>query len=146
MSNSNEEIEFGFYSHSFEGDINNYLVKTPITAGVVTTVKLRLDYLLVDGRLPGFGFAVFGGPAWDAKLEDGYTPDRTTITISNVRMEGGVNKDIDLSSATWAKGNDGTGYTNANGSGTASYNEGVTTISGGYRYDGHKVTFDEMDN
>ena len=135
-------IELGFVSHSYEGDINDCGNRVIVTAEQNNEIKLKLDDLLVDGEFPGFGFVIYGGPEWDAKLEDGYTPNRTTITISNVRIEGDETENIDLSTATWVNGTN-TGFTNANGSGIASYSDGVVTIANGFRYDGHKVTFGE---
>ena len=143
--NWTDAIEVGFYSHTFEGDINNALTKRTLTAGTVETLKFSLNDFLEDGVLKGFGFAIFGGPAWDAKLEDGYTPDRHTITISNVRLEGGVNKSIDMKNVTWASGTAG-GFSNGEASGQPTVPEnsdGVTNITGGYCYDAHKVTFGE---
>ena len=77
----------------------------------------------------------------DAKLPDGYTPDRHTVTISGVYLEGDQSTVYDLSESVWAGGNNGTGYTDANGSGVPSYDDGTIVISGGFRYDGHKITF-----
>ncbi len=141
LGNSTEPVEIGFYPHNFEGDINDFTDKISVTAGTTTTVKLELGKYLVDGELPGIGFAIFGGPTWDAKLADGTTPDRHTITISNMRLEGALEQTFDLSSAAVASGNNGTGYTNANGSGQAAIADGMIVISDGFRYDGHKITF-----
>jgi hypothetical protein len=91
--------------------------------------------------LSGIGFAIYGGPTWDAKLEDGYTPDRHTLTISNAHLEGGLEQSIDLSDVAVASGTNGTGYTNANGSGVATVVDGAIVITGGFRFDGHKLTF-----
>ncbi|MBQ2986616.1 MAG: hypothetical protein IJE23_03955 [Tyzzerella sp.] len=135
-------IELGFASHSYEGDINDCGNRVIVTAEQNNEIKLKLDDLLVDGEFSGFGFVIYGGPEWDAKLEDGYTSNRTTITISNVRIEGDETENIDLSTATWVNGTNA-GFTNANGSGIASYSDGVVTITNGFRYDGHKVTFGE---
>ncbi len=140
LGNSSNAVEIGFYPYNFEGDINNYTKMLSVTAGTTTAVKLELDDYLVDGELPGIGFAIFGGPTWDAKLADGTTPDRHTIVISNMRLEGALEQTFDLSSATVASGTNGTGYTNANGSGTATVVDGTIVISGGFRYDGHKIT------
>ena len=139
LGNSTDAIDVGFYPHSFEGDINNYTDKIAVTAGTTTTVRLKQDNYLVDGELPGIGFAIFGGPAWDAKLEDGYTPDRHTITISGMRLEGPEKQTIELSTAAVASGQNGTGYTNANGSGQATVGDTIV-ITGGFQYDGHKIT------
>ena len=92
---------------------------------------MKLDDFLVDGELPGFGFAILGGPEWNTELSDGVY-DRTTITLSNVRLEGAVSETIDLSIATWANGTNA-GYSFANGSGAATYEDGVVTITNGFR-------------
>jgi hypothetical protein len=104
-----------------------------------------VENYLVDGELPGIGFAIFGGPAWDAKLPDGYTPDRHTITISNARLEGAQSKAFDLSQSVWASGTNGTGFTNANGSGVAEIGSTIV-ITNGFQYDGHKISLVEDTN
>ena len=142
---STDPVEIGFFPYNFEGDINNYTDKIAITAGTQTTVKLDAAKYLVDGKVTGIGFAVFGGPEWDAKLEDGYTPDRHTITISGVYLEGEQNTAYDLSQSTWANGNNGTGFTNANGSGAATIGQSIV-ITNGFRYDGHKISLVEDTN
>ena len=90
--NWSENIELGFYLHSYQGSVHddNYLVKLSLESETTTTIKLNPNDYLVDGKLPGFGFVLYGGPAWDAKLEDGTTSNRTIITLSNVRLEGNV--------------------------------------------------------
>ena len=140
--NWNKDIEIGLYPHSYKGDINGYNNRVTVKAGVKTTVKVRLDDFLKGGKVPGFGLVVYGGPAWDAKLPDGYTPDRHTLKISNLRVTGERNYSLDLSTASWATGKNGTGFTNANGSGIPSYDDGVITITNGFLYDGHKFTLD----
>ena len=139
LGNSTEPVDVGFFPYNFEGDINNYTDKIPVTAGTQATVKLELDKYLVDGKLPGIGFAIFGGPEWDAKLPDGYTPDRHTITMSGIYLEGGQSTVYDLSKSVWASGTNGTGYTNANGSGVAEIGSSIV-ITNGFRYDGHKIS------
>ncbi len=140
--NWTKDIEIGLYPHSYKGSINDYNKRVTIKAGVKTTVKVRLDDFLEGGRVPGFGLVVYGGPAWDAKLPDGQTPDRHTLKISNLRVSGETNYSLDLSTADWTSGKDGTGFTDANGSGIPSYDEGVITITNGFLYDGHKFTLD----
>ena len=142
---STDPVEIGFFPYNFEGDINNYTDKIAITAGTQTTVKLDAAKYLVDGKVTGIGFAVFGGPEWNAKLEDGYTPDRHTITISGVYLEGEQNTAYDLSQSTWANGQNGTGFTNATGSGAATIGQSIV-ISNGFRYDGHKISLVEDTN
>lgn len=136
-------IEVGFFPHSYEGDINNCETRVIVKPGEKNQLKIKVDDYLEEGKLPGFGFVIFGGPEWDAKLSDGYTPDRTTITISNVRVKGAKKQKIDLSTALWTSGKKA-GYTNSNASGVAIYSDGVVTITNGFRYDGHKVTFDGL--
>ena len=140
--NWNKDIEIGLYPHSYKGSINDRNDRVTIQAGVKTTVKVRLDDFLKNGKVPGFGLVVYGGPAWDAKLPDGYTPDRHTLKISNLRVTGERNYSLDLGTASWASGKNGTGFTDANGSGVPSYDDGTIVISGGFRYDGHKFTLD----
>jgi hypothetical protein len=135
-------IDFGFYPYNFEGDINNHPFRMGLTAGKDVTVRLKVDDYLVDGQLPGIGFAIFGGPAWDAKLPDGHTPDRHTITISNARLEGEQTAVYDLSQSAWASGTNGTGYTNANGSGAATIGSEIV-ITNGFQFDGHKISLVE---
>ena len=140
--NWTNDIEIRFYRYDYEGTVHNYYQdKADFKAGTTQTVKLNLDTYLVNGKFPGIGVAIFGGPAWDAKLEDGTTPNRHTVTISNVRLEGGQEQTISLNGAAVATGNNGTGYTDANGSGSASVVDGKVVISNGFQYDGHKITF-----
>ncbi len=140
LGNSTAPVEIRFYRYDFEGSVhNNFTDKVVITAGEQTTVKLDLNKYLVNGQLPGIGIAIFGGPAWDAKLPDGYTPDRHTVTISGIYLEGDRSEAYDLSKSLWASGNNGTGYTDANGSGVASIGNTIV-ITNGFCYDGHKIT------
>ena len=140
--NWESDIELRFYPYDYVGTVHNYYEDMIVVkAGTTETVKLNLNKYLVDGQFSGIGVAVFGGPTWDAKLPDGYTPDRHTLTISNVRLEGGQERVIDLTNAIVAKGNDGTGYTDANGSGAASVQDGKIVITNGFCYDAHKITF-----
>ena len=145
LGNSTAPLEIGFYPSNFEGDINNWTDKLTITAGTTATIKLDAEKYMVDGQISGIGFAIFGGPAWDAKLPDGYTPDRHTLTISNARLEGAQSKAFDLSQSTWANGQNGTGYTNANGSGVATIGTEIV-ITNGFQYDGHKISLVEDTN
>ncbi len=140
LSGSYESIGIGFYPMDFEGDINNHIDRIEVPTGTTYTVQLDLSKYLVDGELPGIGFAVLGGPAWDAKLEDG-TPDRHSISISDIRLEGELNQNIDLSRASLACGQDGTGFTNANAGGTATVADGIISITNGFFTDGYKLTF-----
>ena len=139
LSGSTAPVDIGFFPSNFEGDINNWTDKLTITAGTTAAIKLNAEKYMVDGKVSGIGFAIFGGPEWDAKLEDGYTPDRHTITISNARLEGAQSVTFDLTQSAWAGGNSGTGFTNANGSGKATIGETIV-ISDGFRYDGHKIS------
>ena len=144
LGNSTDPIEIRFYRNDFEGSVhNNFTDKVLVTAGQATTVKLDLNNYLVNGELPGIGFAIFGGPTWDAKLPDGYTPDRHTVTISRIYLEGDKSTEYDLSESVWSGGNNGTGYTDANGSGVASIHNGSIVITNGFCYDGHKITLVE---
>ena len=90
---------------------------------------------LVDGKLPGIGIAVFGGPVWNAQLSPGVY-DRHTLTISGMRLEGGHEQSIDLTGAAVV-----TGFANTNSGGTASVAEGAISVTGGFCYDGHMITF-----
>ncbi len=141
LSNSTEPVEIRFYAHDYVGSINDgYTDLVTVTAGKNTTVKLNAEKYMVDGVIPeGLGIAVFGGPEWDAKLEDGYTPDRHTLTISNAWLKGAYEKRLDLDTATVTTGAEDTGYTDANGSGEAAIEEGKIVITNGFRYDGHKI-------
>ena len=138
--NWTKDVEIGLYPHSYKGSINDYNNRVTIQAGTKTTVKVRLDDFLENGKVPGFGLVVYGGPAWNAKLPDGYTPDRHTLKISNLRVTGETNYSLDLGTAAWKTGKDGTGFTDANGSGVPNYDEGIITITNGFCYDGHKFT------
>ena len=142
LGGSTAPVEIGFYPSNFEGDINNWTDKLTITAGTTANIRLDADKYMVDGKISGIGFAIFGGPAWDAKLPDGYTPDRHTLTISNARLEGAQSMAFDLSQSTWANGNNGTGFTNANGSGAATMGQSIV-ITNGFQYDGHKISLVE---
>ncbi len=142
LGGSTAPVEIGFYPSNFEGDINNWTDKLTITAGTTANIQLDAEKYMVDGQVSGIGFAIFGGPAWDAKLEDGYTPDRHTLTISNARLEGAQSMAFDLSQSTWANGNNGTGFTNANGSGAATMGQSIV-ITNGFQYDGHKISLVE---
>ena len=138
--NWSKDIEIGAYPHSYQGSITDYTNRVAVKAGVKTTIKYRLDDFLEGGRVPGFGIVIFGGPEWNAKLPDGYTPDRHTVKISNLRVSGETNYSLDLSTAAWASGKTGTGFTDANGSGIPSYEDGAIIITNGFCYDGHKFT------
>ena len=142
LGGSTAPVEIGFYPSNFEGDINNWTDKLTITAGTTANIRLDAEKYMVDGQVSGIGFAIFGGPAWDAKLPDGYTPDRHTLTISNARLEGTQSMAFDLSQSTWANGNNGTGFTNANGSGAATMGQSIV-ITNGFQYDGHKISLVE---
>ena len=135
------DIEIRFYPYSFEGNPHTTWTDSVIfKAGEKQTVKLKADPYLVDGVLSGIGIGVFGGPAWDAKLPDGYTPDRHTVTISNVCLEGGQSVAYDLSQSTIKSGTADTGYTEANGSGAGAFVNGVYQITNGFCYDCHKIS------
>lgn len=140
--NWTDDIEVGFFSYDFEGDINNWKEKTTVTAGTQTTVRLKLDDYLVNGELPGIGVVIYGGPEWNTQLSSGVY-DRHTLTVSGIRLEGAQSKSFDLSASVVVSGANGTGYTNANGSGAASMVDGSIVISNGFRYDGHKITLVE---
>ena len=143
LGNSNSPVELRFYPYNFEGSVhNNFTDKITVTAGEETTIKLELEKYLVDGKLPGIGLAIFGGPAWDSKLPDGTTPDRHTVTISGVYLGDGQTTVYDLSKSQWASGNNGTGYTDANGSGVAEIGSSIV-ITNGFCYDGHKISLVE---
>ena len=145
LGNSTDPIEVRFFPYNYTGSVGDSGTDSVnITAGTATTVKLNLDNYLVDGELTGIGFAIMGGPAWDAKLEDGYTPDRHTVTISNARLEGDQSKAFDLSKSTWASAANA-GYSWANGSGVAEIGSTIV-ISNGFQYDGHKITLVEDTN
>lgn len=140
LSGNYESIGIGFYPYDFEGDINNQVDKIEVPTGEAYTVKLDLSKYLVDGEFPGIGFTVLGGPTWDATLEDG-NPDRHSIAVSNIRLEGELNQSIDLSRASLASGQNGTGYSNANAGGTATVADGIVSISNGFFTDGYKLLF-----
>ncbi|MBQ6831376.1 MAG: hypothetical protein IJO28_01950 [Oscillospiraceae bacterium] len=139
--NWTDDIEVRFYPYDYKGTVHNYYKdKIVIKAGTPETVKLNLNRYLVDGAFTGIGVAIFGGPTWDAKLPDGTTPDRHTLTISGMRLEGGQEKQIDLTDAVVYRGNEGTGYTDANGSGEASVADDKIVIANGFCYDAHKIS------
>ena len=94
-------------------------------------------------KLTGIGIGIFGGPEWNTKLPDGYTPDRHTLTISGVKLEGAEPKTYDLSKSVCISGTGATGYTVANGSGVASFVDGVLKITNGFCYDCHKISLSE---
>ena len=143
--NWTKDIEIGLYPHSYKGGINEYNNRVTIKAGVKTTVKVRLNDFLEGGKVPGFGLVVYGGPEWDSKLSDGDTPDRHTLKISNLRVTGEQNYSLDLSTASWKTGRNGTGFTDANGSGVPHLENDALIIENGFRYDGHKITLDSVD-
>ena len=144
LSGDFESVGLGFYPLDFEGDINNYTDRIEVPTNTTYTVKLDQGEYLVDGEFKGIGVTVLGGPTWDAKLPDG-NPDRHNIQISNMRLEGPEDRPIDLTLATIAKGTDGTGYSNANGGGTATVADGIISINDGFFTDGYKVVFNEAD-
>ena len=138
------DIEMRFYSYDFQGNPHEvYTDKVIFKAGQMQTVKLKADKYLVDGKLTGIGIGIFGGPTWDAKLPDGYTPDRHTLTISGVRLEGAQTAEYDLSKSVCISGTGDTGYTVANGSGVAAFTDGALVISNGFCYDCHKISLVE---
>ena len=141
LSNSTDPVEIRFYAHDYVGSVHeSYTDLITVTAGKKTTVKLDAQKYMVDGVIPeGIGIAVFGGPTWDAILSDGTTPDRHTLTISDVWLKGEYEKQLDLDTAVVATGTEGTGYTDANDSGEASIVDGAIVITNGYCYDGHKI-------
>ena len=106
-----------------------------VTAGTKVSVRFKVDAYLVDGQLPGFGIAIFGGPEWNTQLEDG-TYDRHSVVISNLRLTGVGARDIDLSTATATVGLPG-----SNTGGQIAIVDGEIVISGGFCYDGHLITF-----
>jgi len=114
------DIAVRFYAYNFEGNpYNTYTDLVTFREGEKQTVTLDATKYLVDGKLSGIGIAIFGGPAWDAKLPDGYTPDRHTVSISNVKLEGAQSADFDLTQSTVASGTADTGFTDGNGNGKA---------------------------
>ena len=141
LGNSTEPVELRFYTHDYVGSVHQgYTDLVTVTAGKKATVKLNAEKYMVDGVIPeGLGIAVFGGPAWDATLPDSTEPDRHTLTISNVWLKGKYEKRLDLNTAVVTTGTEGTGYTEANGSGEASIVDGKIVIANGFRYDGHKI-------
>ncbi|MBO5078962.1 MAG: hypothetical protein J6B67_04690, partial [Oscillospiraceae bacterium] len=145
LGGSTDPIEVRFFPYNYTGSVGDAGTdQISITAGTTTTVKLDLDDYLVDGELTGIGFAIMGGPTWDAKLPDGTTPDRHSVTISNARLEGVLAKAYDLSKSVCTTGT-GAGYSWANGSGAATIGESIV-ITNGFQYDGHKITLVEDTN
>ena len=145
--NWTDDVEIRFYNYGFEGNPHNeYTDSVIFKAGQKQTVKLDAEKYFVDGKLTGIGIGIFGGPAWDAKLPDGYTPDRHTITISDIHMEGEQSGEYDLSKSTMTSGTVDTGYTTANGSGVAAFVDGALVISNGFCYDCHKISLVEDSN
>ena len=140
--NWTNDIEIRFYNYGFEGNPHEqYTDKVIFKAGEKQTVKLDAEKYLIDGKLTGIGIGIFGGPAWDAKLPDGYTPDRHTLTIYSVKLEGEQTATYDLSKTVCISGTAGTGYTVANGSGVGAFADGVYQITNGFCYDAHKISF-----
>ena len=141
LGNSNDPVEIGFYPYDYAGRINEgYADRVTVTAGKKTTVRLNAEKYMVDGVIPeGLGIAIFGGPEWNTKLPDGYTPDRHTLIISNAWLKGAYEKQLDLNTASVATGKESTGFTDANGSGAASIIDGQIVIENGFRYDGYKI-------
>ena len=136
LGNYAGQLEVGFYPHNFAGNAyEEFTDRVLVTAGATTTVYLDVNKYLVDGELPGIGFMIFGGPEWNTELEPGVF-DRHAVTISNVCLEGVVNWDIDMTNAVVT-----TPMANANGGGTATVIDGSICVTGGYRYDGHMITF-----
>ena len=145
LGNSTESINVRFYRYDYTGSVHNsFTDEVAVTAGTETTIRLDLDDYLVDGKLTGIGFAIMGGPEWNTQLTDG-TYDRHTVTITGVYLEGEQNKAYDLSQSVWAGGTNGTGYTDANGSGAATIGQSIV-ITNGFRYDGHKISLVEDTN
>ena len=145
LGNSSDPVEIRFYAHDYVGSVHeSYTDLVTVTAGKKTTVKLNAEKYMVNGVIPeGLGIAVFGGPTWDAVLADGITPDRHTLTISNVWLKGAYEKQLDLNTAEVATGTEGTGYTVANSAGKASIVDGKIVIENGFCYDGHKITLNK---
>ena len=108
--NWTKDIEIRFYAYDFAGNPHEaYADKVLFQAGQKQTVKLDAQKYLTDGKLNGIGIGIFGGPTWDAKLPDGYTPDRHTVTISDVHLEGQQTTVYDLSKSTMTSGTVNTG-------------------------------------
>ena len=139
--NWTKDIEMRFYAYDFAGNPHEVYTDTVLfKAGQQQTVKLDAQKYLTDGKLNGIGIGIFGGPTWDAKLPDGYTPDRHTVTISDVHLEGQQSEVYDLSKSACISGTGDTGYTVANGSGVASFADGALKITNGFCYDCHKIS------
>ena len=140
--NWTKDIEMRFYAYDFQGNPHEVFTdKVIFKAGEQTTVKLDADKYLIDGELTGIGIGIFGGPEWNTQISAGVY-DRHTLTISGVRLEGGQVKTYDLSKSTCISGTSDTGYTVANGSGVASFVDGVLQITNGFCYDCHKISLD----
>ncbi|MBO5061614.1 MAG: hypothetical protein J6C31_03215, partial [Prevotella sp.] len=140
LSNSSASVNIRLFNYNYEGSVGDgYTDLVTVTAGTTTKIKVKIDNYLVDGKLPGFGFAVFGGPEWNTQLSAG-TYDRHSIVLSNVRLEGAQEQSYDLNNATVATGTNGTGYSWANSGGIASITDGELVITGGFCYDAHEIT------
>jgi len=141
LGNSTDPVNIRLYNYNYEGSVGDgYTDLIAVTAGTTTKIKVKVDNYLVDGELPGFGFAVFGGPEWNTQLADG-THDRHAIVLSNVRLEGVQEQSFDLNAATVANGTNGTGFTWANSGGVGSIVDGELVITGGFMYDAYEFTF-----
>ena len=104
-----------------------------------TTVKLDASKYLDNGELTGIGIGIFGGPEWNDAAGD-----RHTVTISNVKLEGEQSAIYDLNQSVVTSGTNGTGYTDANGWGSATIGDSIV-ITGGIRYDAHKISLVEKE-
>ena len=136
LGNSSNPVEVRFCNYNQEESVHTtYTDKFNVTPGTKTTVRLNVDAYLVDGELPGFSIAIFGGPQWNTQLEDG-TYDRHSVVISNLRLTGVDARDIDLSTATVTVGIPG-----SNTGGQIAIVDGEIVITGGFCYDGHLITF-----
>ena len=136
LGNSTDPVEVRFCNYGQTESVHTtYTNMFQVTAGTKTTVRFKVDEYLVDGQLPGFGFAIFGGPQWNTQLEDG-TYDRHSVVISNLRLTGVDARDIDLSTATVTVGIPG-----SNSGGQIAIVDGEIVITGGFCYDGHLITF-----
>ncbi|MBO5050449.1 MAG: InlB B-repeat-containing protein [Oscillospiraceae bacterium] len=144
--NWENDIEVRFYNYGLECNPHQeYTDLVIFREGEKQTVTLDATKYSVDGKFTGIGIGIFGGPAWDAKLPDGYTPDRHTVTISNVTLNGTQSVDFDLSKSTIKSGTNDTGYTDGNGNGTAVFGENIV-ISDGFLYDVHKISLVQHTN